>query len=216
MVYQIKNHKRNIFEELKRLIMQGVYKPRERLLERPLAARFGVSRTPVREALRKLESLGMVNIIQHQGAQVSDFSFQDIEDLYLVRINLEKLAGKIAISTVNLKEVEALSAINQKLHKALLSKDFHKMVEFDQLFHRELIGISKNQFLIKAIEEIRLKSYPISYYVWRNAKNIKKSVLEHREIINALRMKDEKKLEKMIQMQLSNAKIFYLKALSMS
>ncbi len=214
MVYQFKEPKRNIFEELKRLIMQGIYKPRERLLERALALRFGVSRTPIREALRRLESLGMAKIIHHQGAQVADFSLQDIEDLYLVRMDLEKLAGKVAISRVSPREVKALSEINRKLANALLLKDFHKMVEYDQLFHRELTKISKNQFLIKTIEEVRLQSYPISYYVWRNAKNIKKSVVEHKAMIEALRMKDERKLEEIIAGQLSHSKIFYLKALS--
>ncbi len=214
MVYQ-KNHSKNsIFEELKLQILQGLFKPRERLLERDLAIRFGVSRTPIREALRKLESLGMVKIAHNQGAQVADFSLQDIEDLYLIRLDLEKLAARLATAHVTPQELQSLSGINQRLLAASLAKDFHKMVEFDQLFHRTLIQICNNQFLIKILEEIRLKSYAISYYIWKNGKNIKTSIREHDRIVYALRKKDGKKIEELIEMQLNNSKSFYVNVLS--
>ena len=214
LVYQMEKSKNSIFEELKLQIMQGIFKPRERLLERPLADRFGVSRTPIREALRKLESIGMVKIIHNQGAQVADFSLQDIEDMFLVRTNLEKLAGKAAIESVTAKEIAKLTEINQQLSKAVSLQDFPKMIEYDQQFHRYLTGISKNQFLIKAIEDLRAKAYPISYYVWKNSKNINKSLNDHKNIIEALRKKEEKELIALIELQLINSKKFYLATFS--
>ena len=214
MVYQINNSKKIIFEELKLQILQGFFKPRERLLERSLADRFGVSRTPIREALRKLESIGMVKIVHNQGAQVADFSLKDIDDLLLVRINLERLAAKVAIKSVTSKEIDHLTEINQQLSKAVSLKDFPKMVEYDQLFHRYLTMMSKNQFLIKAIEDLRAKGYPITYYVWKDLENAHESLTDHKNIIEALRKRDEKKLFEIVELQLIKSKKFYPAAFS--
>ena len=205
----MKNPKRSAFEELKLKILQGFYKPRERLLERSLAEQFGVSRTPIREALRKLESIGMVKIVRNQGAQVADFSLKDIDDLLLVRINLERLGAKVAIKSLTPKEIERLTEINQQLSIAVSQKDFPKMVQYDQLFHRHLTMMSKNQFLIKAIEDFRAKGYPITYYVWKNLENAHESLIDHQKIIEALRKGDEKKLLEIVELQLIKSKRFY-------
>ncbi len=212
MVYQKNNSKQTIFDELKLKILQGFFKPRERLLERSLADQFGVSRTPIREALRKLESIGMVKIVRNQGAQVADFSLKDIDDLLLVRINLEKLGAKVAIKSVSSKEIKHLNQLNQQLSHAVSLKDFPKMVEYDQLFHRYLTVMSKNQFLIKAIEDFRAKGYPITYYVWKDLENAQESLTDHKNIIDALRKRDERKLLGLVELQLIKSKKFYLAA----
>jgi DNA-binding GntR family transcriptional regulator len=211
MVYQ-NNHSKTIFEELKLLILQGFFKPRERLLERALADRFGSSRTPVREALRKLESIGMIKIVHNQGAQVADFSVKDIDKLLVVRIDLERLGAKLAIESVTSKEIERLQKINSELHRAVSRKEFLKMVEYDQLFHRYLTSLSKNEFLIGVIEELRAKAYPITYYIWKNLGNVNESLADHQNIIDALRKKKEKKLLEAVELQLTKLKEYYLAA----
>jgi DNA-binding GntR family transcriptional regulator len=207
---------RNIFEKLKLSIMQGAYKPRERLLERALAAQYGVSRTPIREALHKLETMGMVRIIPNQGATVTDFSLEDIESLFLVRLHLEKLAGRLACTRATAEEMKTLGAINQELKKAMASGDFSKMVEKDQKFHLTLIRFSKNPFLIKAIEDLRVKSYPLSYYYWRSNQYLRSSLAEHNKIVIALRKGDVRFMDTLIEVQLNNSKNRYLKYLAQS
>ena len=206
--------KRNIFEDLKMSIMQGTFKPRERLIERNLAARFAVSRTPIREALHKLAAMGMVRIIPNQGAMVADFSLQDIESLYFVRLHLEKLAGKLACSKVTKEEINTLVTLNQGLKKAMAWDDFSKMVEKDQQFHLTLIRFSKNPFLIKAIEDLRLKSYPFSYYYWRSNQYLRSSLADHNRMIHALRNRDFRLMDTLIEGQLNNSKSRYLKYLA--
>ena len=206
--------KRNIFEDLKMSIMQGTFKPRERLIERNLAAQFGVSRTPIREALHKLAAMGMVRIIPNQGAMVADFSLQDIESLYFVRLHLEKLAGRLACSKVTKEEINTLVTLNQGLKKAMAWDDFSKMVEKDQQFHLTLIRFSKNPFLIKAIEDLRLKSYPFSYYYWRSNQYLRSSLADHNRMIHALRNRDFRLMDTLIEGQLNNSKSRYLKYLA--
>lgn len=105
---------RDIFEELKFSIMQGTFKPRERLIERNLAVQFNVSRTPVREALHKLAAMGIVRIIQNQGASVADYSLEEIESLYFVRLHLERLAGRLACAKITPGEIKTLEGINKE------------------------------------------------------------------------------------------------------
>jgi DNA-binding GntR family transcriptional regulator len=206
--------KRNIFEDLKMSIMQGTFKPRERLIERNLAAQFGVSRTPIREALHKLAAMGMVRIIPNQGAMVADFSLQDIESLYFVRLHLERLAGRLACSKITKEEINTLVTLNQGLKRAMAWDDFPKMVDKDQQFHLTLIRFSKNPFLIKAIEDLRLKSYPFSYYYWRSNQYLRSSLADHNRMIQALRNRDFRLMDRLIEGQLNNSKSRYLKYLA--
>ena len=210
--------KKNIFTELKLAIMRGVFKPRERLVERELAEQFGVSRTPIREAIRKLESIGMVRTIPYQGAKVADFSPQDIDALFQVRICLEKLAVNLACSNNAQKgatnEIKILTKLNQDLIQAVSSDDFAKIVEFDQKFHLTLLRLSKNPYLMRVIEDFRLKSYPISYYLWKSKTNLQTSITEHKRMIRAIQRKDSLELGSIIEKQLHNAKNSYVEYLS--
>jgi len=209
--------KRNIFEELKLAIMRGVYKPRERLVERELAEHFSVSRTPIREAIRKLESIGMVRISPNQGAKVADFSVEDVNALFAVRIYLEKFAVNLACAGNSDKvkeEIKALSNLNQNLIFAVSSDDFARIVEFDQKFHLVLLGCSRNPYLMHVIEELRLKSYPISYYLWKSKANVQTSLSEHKKMVKALQRRDATELSSIIEKQLNNAKDSYLKYLN--
>jgi DNA-binding GntR family transcriptional regulator len=213
MVYQ-KSDKQNIFEELRLGIMKGVFTPRERLVERELAKRYGVSRTPIREAIHRLEELGLVQIVANQGARVTSFSFQDINNLYDTRILLEQHAAKLACSYISSREIVSLTNINEKLSQSVFCVDFSKMIKYDQQFHLTLYKYSRNPFLVKMIEDFRVKSYPISYFFWKSNVDLKKSISEHREIIKLLKNKNKRKLKLLIEQNLIKAKIRYSKFLS--
>lgn len=206
--------RKNIFEELKLAIMRGTFHPRERLVEKELAQRFGVSRTPIREAIRKLESIGMVRTIPNQGAKVADFSPQDIDALFKVRICVEKFAASLACSNnIHKKisnEIKTLIKLNRDLIQAVSSDDFAKIVEFDQKFHLTLLGLSRNPYLMGVIEELRLKSYPISYYLWKSKTNLRTSIAEHKRMIKAMQRKDAQELISIIEKQLNNTQKSYL------
>ncbi len=206
--------KRDIFEELKLSIMQGIFKPRERLMERSLAAQFNTSRTPIREALRRLESLGFLRLIPNQGATVNDFSLEDIEALYQVRIPNEKLAARLTCARITLEEIKKLSAINQQFIQAVQANDFLSMIAKDQEFHLTLIGFCGNPFLIKIAEDLRLRSYQFTFYFWKEKKYSQNSALMHKKILKALRDHDMGQIESLIESHLTRSKDRYLKYLS--
>lgn len=206
--------KRNLLEELKLAIMQGMFKPRERLTERTLAEQFGVSRTPVREALHKLAQMGMVRLIRNQGARVEDYSPEDIDALFLVRLHLEQLAGRLACRQIRPAEIQQLVRLNTELGEAVGANDFPRMVEKDRQFHFALLRSSRNPFLIRSIEDLRLRSYPISYYYWRGNAYPRRSLADHRRIIQALRRRDGEEMDRLTEAQLNNSRERYLKYLS--
>lgn len=207
-----KNH--FIFEELKRSIMEGKYKPREPLNERDLASSFGVSRSPVREAIRKLEGLGMVKILPNRGARVADFSAAEIEALYFVRHHLELIALKLILDSVSSGEIRTLSEINQKVTAALGKGDYAKVVEENYRFHNMLSSLSRNSFLMKMVEDVRARCFPCSYYFWRHKKYAQYAVKEHNGIIKALRNRDYPKLKDITERHLHRSKNIYLQYLA--
>jgi DNA-binding GntR family transcriptional regulator len=202
--------KRNIQDELKQSIMRGIYKPRERLMERDLAERFGVSRTPVREAFRELEKMGMLRIIPNRGAIVADLSKEDIESLFLLRSHLEQFAASLACGNATSHEINDLIAIHQEFRQIISSDNFFEITKKDKEFHLTICQFSRNSFLTKVIEELRLKSDWFRYHYWKNKKDFQFMISGHAKMIEALRKKDSKELCLLVKMHLDKAKNEYL------
>lgn len=206
-------NKQDVFDSLLVDIITGKFKPRERLVEHELATKFRVSRTPIREAIRKLEVRDLVECFPNRGARVKDFSLTDIEDLFYVRINLERLASKLAFSNLGPKDINTLKEINRELRYFLRKHDLLRLIEKDRQFHNTIFKASRNDFLIGVIGELRLKSFIVAYYVWSTPHRIKVSISEHHEIINALKGGNRDKFQNLAEHQLVSAKAFYLENL---
>ncbi len=201
----------NIFDKLRLSIMRGDFKPRERLMERSLAAQFGVSRTPIREALHRLQCIDLVKIVPHQGATVTDFALKDLEALYVVRLVNEQLVGRLACNIASTTQVKELAEINNEFIKAAQADDFNAMIAKDQEFHTAFIRLCGNPFLIKVVENLRQQSYPFSYYYWSGKQNTLSAISQHRKILRALRSRDAEKMDVLIEETLNNSKSRYLK-----
>ncbi len=194
-------------------IITGKLRPRQRLVERELVAQFGGSRTPVREAIRKLEKIGLVHCFRNKGAAVTDFSPNDIENLYLIRINLERLVAKFSFSNLGSKEIRSLEETNRELQALLKSNNLLQLIEKDKEFHCVIYGASGNRFLLEIIEELGLKCYIVAYYAWRSSNHIKASIEEHKEIIKSIKDKNREKFQNLLEHQLVAAKAYYLENL---
>lgn len=191
-------------------IVSGRYKAGGRLVERDLVAELGVSRTPVREAIRKLESFGLVRCLPHRGAVVTELSPTDIEALYFVRLHQERLAAKLSFYHLGPDDIEELKEINRELQ--LCHKNHHDLFELiqkDREFHQAIYRASRNDFLIRIIDDLRLKCYTIAYYAWRDRERVKLSIEEHKDIIKALKQKDRAWFQRLIEHRLLTAKSFY-------
>ena len=205
--------KQTIFDSLVAEIITGKFKPGVRLVERELVAKFGVSRTPVREAIRRLEEIGLIQCFPNRGATVTDLSPNDIENLYLIRLNLERLAAKFAFSNLGPNEIATLERINQELRGPLKLNNLLRLIEKDKQFHHVIYEASGNRFLVEIIEGLRLKCYIVAYYAWGSPNRVRASFEGHKEIINSIKRKDREKFQNLLEHQLVAAKSYYLENL---
>ena len=202
--------KQSLFDLLVAEIITRKFKPGERLVERELVTHFGVSRTPLREAIRRLEEIGLVQCFPNRGATVIDFSPTDIENLYLIRINLEHLVAKFAFSNLGANEIAAMERINQELRTP---NNLIRLIEKDKQFHHIIYEASGNRFLVEIIEELRLKCYIVAYYAWGSPNRVRTSFEGHKEIITSIKNNDSEKFQNLLELQLVAAKSFYIQNL---
>ncbi len=120
-----------VFNTLRQAILRGEMEPGERLMEIQLAQKLGVSRTPIREAIRKLELEGLVVMIPRKGAEVAQITEKDMRDVLEVRCTLEELAVSLACKNVTQEKIEELKAANKVFESAVVSKDVVSIVDAD-------------------------------------------------------------------------------------
>jgi len=137
-----------VYDELKQLILTGEMKPGTRLMEVDLADEMGVSRTPVREALRKLEKDKLIFIEPRKGVYVSDISVSDMMDVIEIRETLESLAASLAAGKIEESDLKDLLEARRAYEKAVLEDDKAGLIESDTLFHKIIVEASGNSYLI--------------------------------------------------------------------
>lgn len=137
-----------VLAELRRRIVDGDYAQGERLTETRLADDFGVSRNPVREALRVVEAEGFVQILPRRGAVVATLDETAVRDLFAVREQLETLAAGLAAERATKKDVDRLRRLLADASAATEAKDFDRVAELNSAFHRAVIDVSGNRWLL--------------------------------------------------------------------
>jgi DNA-binding GntR family transcriptional regulator len=198
-----------VSKELEDAIFSGQFKPRERLIEMDLIGQFGVSRTVIREALKRLESRGLVRAIPYRGVLVADLTAEEVEEIYFVRTILEKTAAGLILKHITPKEIQVLKRLSRELEKYFRKKT-HKAIEIDSEFHRAMVKASHNQYLYDLIDFLRVKSHIVRFNAWSHPERIEKSLSEHRAIVKAIEKRDLKGLESMIVEHLNLSKNSYL------
>ena len=148
-----------ISEALKKDILSGVLKPGERLMEIQYAEKLGVSRTPFREAIRKLELEGLVTVLPRRGAHVTVLSEKDIRDVLDIRRALDMLAVELFIENKDAEDVEELKKIEAEFEKATAKGNVEKQVETDVKFHEYIYSKSGNEMLMTLYNGFRDKLY---------------------------------------------------------
>ena len=147
-----------VFNTLRERILKGVYKPGERLMEIHLADQLGVSRTPIREAIRMLELEGLVKMVPRKGAQVAKISKEDLQDVLEVRKALDTLSVKLACERITEDEIKLLNNAERDFEKALASKDVRDIAEADVAFHDVIHAATKNGRLKSMISNLAERS----------------------------------------------------------
>ena len=146
-----------VCENIRQAIIDGTFSPGERLMEIQLADEMGVSRTPVREAIRKLELEGFVVMIPRRGTYVADISIKDITEIYEIRISLDILAAGLAAERITDEELEQLNGYLIEIGQHIANNDMDKIVEVDTAFHDMLYTASRNEpgRLVETMDEHR-------------------------------------------------------------
>ena len=193
-----------VFNTLRQAILTGELKPGERLMELHLANRLGVSRTPIREAIRMLELEGLVTMIPRKGAEVSRISKQDISDVLEVRGSLDALAVRLACERITDEEIALLEDAAEAFVNAVHTEDLTAVAKADVVFHDRIIASSKNKRLIQMVNNLAERVYRYRMEYLKDTKKHENLILEHEEILNHIRKRDTKHAQEAILKHVNN------------
>lgn len=182
-----------VFNTLRRAILKGELKPGERLMEIALAEKLGVSRTPIREAMRKLELEGLVVMIPRRGAQVANITEKDLNDVLEVRIALEKMAIEKACQLITEEELEELEKTAKKFEKVIDEENVVKLAEADEAFHDVIYKASGNVRLNQVLNNLREQIYRYRVEYLKDEATRNDLIREHEMICNAIRERNAEK-----------------------
>uniref|UniRef100_A0A7C5V5U8 GntR family transcriptional regulator n=1 Tax=Caldicellulosiruptor owensensis TaxID=55205 RepID=A0A7C5V5U8_9FIRM len=197
-----------VFEKLRDMIVNGDLRPGERLMEIKLAEMLGVSRTPIREAIRKLELEGLVVMLPRKGAYVADISKKEIMDVLEIRAALDKLAAGLAAQRMTKSEKEQLKKVFASFEKNFKSGNIEGMINDDIRLHDLIYLGAKNEKLQHIINNLReqITRFRIIYLkeIYRKSENLLK---EHKEIVEAIISGDVEKAQKIAEEHIKNQEI---------
>lgn len=188
-----------ILETIRDAITSGVLKAGEKVAEPELAERFGISRTPIREAFRQLESEGYLTVIPRKGAVVVSFSSKEIEEFYAIKSILEGYAAHQACKNLTEKEIDRLVAINEKLRQLADDGDVKHFFKIHNDFHELFRKAADNAKLDEMISGLVSKFQRLRYESLSKPGRMKISVQEHIKIIEAFRARDAKLAEHLVR-----------------
>lgn len=180
-----------VFQTLRQAILKGELQPGERLMEIKLAERLGVSRTPIREAIRKLELEGLVVMIPRKGAAVANITEKDTKDVLEVRRTLEMFAVEVACDRITEEQLEELKEAAKAFEASKGSMDVIRIAETDMKFHEIIYEATQNDRLVQMLNNLRENMYRYRIEYLKDPNYYDSLVGEHREILKAIETNDK-------------------------
>lgn len=154
-----------VFNTLREAILKGELKPGERLMELQLAAKLGVSRTPIREAIRMLEQEGLAVTIPRKGAEVARMTEKDMEDVLQIRDALDELAASIACEQISEEELAELRHTMHEFEESTKTGDVKRIAEADVRFHDIIYHATRNVKLENMLNNLREQMYATAWNI---------------------------------------------------
>lgn len=185
-----------VYDAIREAIVKNQFRPGERLMETELADEMAVSRTPVREAVRRLESEGYVEMIPRKGTYVSALSIQDVNDVFEIRAALEALAAYNAAIRATDEDIRDMKHSMEAEASLWESSDLVKTIEVDLLFHSQLYRSSKNKRIETLVNDLREQTYRLRSATLATPGRLKFALDEHRNILQAIEDRDPKAARK--------------------
>ena len=202
-----------VFNTLRHAILKGELEPGERLMEIALAQKLGVSRTPIREAIRKLELEGLVVMVPRKGAEVADITEKDLRDVLEVRTALEELSIELAMKNMNDDDCKQLTEANKLFAKDSEGDDLIKIAEADVAFHELIYMATGNKRLIQMINNLREQMYRYRLEYIKDKSTHARLVDEHNRIIDAMVTNDVAAATAAIKLHVENQEENILKSI---
>lgn len=185
-----------IADTLRDAIIHGRVKPGEKISEPDLAAKFGISRTPIREALRQLETEGFLEVSPRKGARIASITEKDVSDFYELKSVLEGYAARLATTRLSDKEIDKMESINEQMEKLSVEKDWKQVFRLHNEFHDIFLRACGNDQLYQTVTLLVKKFQRFRILLAMDGKT-EGSVVQHRAIVAAFRKRDAVLTEKL-------------------
>lgn len=183
-----------LVDRIRAMIMEGELRPGHKVPEKALTLRFGVSRTPVREALKVLASEGYVQLIPNRGAAVAEVTLAEIEEVFPVIAALEGAAGELAARQATDGEVAAIRRLNDDMHSAFEAGDRPAYFDLNQQIHSAILTAARNPTLRQQHQMVAHRVRRARYHANLTPERWSEAVLEHDSIVEALEARDAERL----------------------
>ena len=195
-----------VYKNLKNTILNGDLQPKKRLIEEKLADEMGTSRTPVREAIQKLEKEGLIHKLPRGGYAVSIITDEDIEEVFGIRSVLEGYAGYLATSRATDDDIKALEEIVEKEEGCLKDNNTEEIIQLNTEFHDRLYKAAKSAKLYSIINDLRDYIYRYRIIFFRYSGMAKISINDHKDMIGLMRTKSAAQVEKLVRKHIIRGK----------
>lgn len=196
-----------VFNTLRQAILKGELAPGERLMEIQLAEKLGVSRTPIREAIRKLELEGLVLMIPRKGAEVAKISEKSLRDVLEVRRSLEDLAIELACERMSEQEMVQLQAAQKAFKEAIARGNAMEIAQTDEHFHDVIYLGTYNDKLVQMLNNLREQMYRYRLEYIKDEEKRQILVLEHAHILEALESRNMQEARKAAREHIDNQEL---------
>ncbi len=196
-----------VFHTLREAILKGELKPGERLMELQLASRLGVSRTPIREAIRMLELEGLAVTMPRKGAEVAKMTEKDMEDVLKIRKALDELAVGLACDNMTEEELKQLYVALKNFEESIRSGDVKQIAQADVEFHDSIYQAADNPKLVTMLNNLREQMYRYRVEYLKNESIYPRLIEEHQGIYNGLKRKDKEAVVEIVSHHVENQEI---------
>lgn len=193
-----------VFNTLREAILKGDLKPGERLMELQLASKLGVSRTPIREAIRMLEQEGLAVTTPRKGAEVAKMTLKDMEDVLEIRDALDELAVRIACQKISDEQLKQLEDMKELFEKNTQTGNVKKIAEADVTFHDVIYEATGNPKLVTLLNNLREQVYRYRVEYIKDPKNYPTLIAEHEAILESLKNRDVKNAVEAMHVHVAN------------
>jgi DNA-binding GntR family transcriptional regulator len=193
-----------VFQTLRTAILKGDLKPGERLMELQLASKLGVSRTPIREAIRMLEQEGLARTIPRKGAEVAGMTEKDMEDVLQIRCVLEELAARLSCQNITDEEMRELKIAMVAFEEKTREGNVVELAKADVTFHDIIYRAADNPKLLVLLNNLREQMYRYRTEYMKDDRIHPVLIREHKEMVKALESRDQELVAREVRQHLRN------------